>query len=146
MNNIEKNLLEIYEKFYYDTSIDELMLYLNEKFEKITKAGKSEGLQLDSSAEKDLLHRLLLEGVPFYLCDKLKNKLKSFEESISEQPMLLAHPSSIKNYDVINFIESKYISELVNEDYVKIDHKIYQDLYKYIYLFILGMNMNYIDS
>jgi hypothetical protein len=128
MNNIEKNLHELYESFYYQSNIDELLNYLNSKFENITKSGRKDGLILDPETEKQLLHRLLIEGVPFYICDKLKTKLKNYEESISEQPMLLAHPSSIKKDDLINFISPDKISEIVKNDYCVIDKKVYPNM------------------
>ena len=129
MNNIEINLYEIYDEFYYERNIDKLLIYLNDKFERITKKGFKDGLTIDPISEKEIIHKLLLEGLPFYLHELLKIKLKSFEESISEQPMLLAYPNSIKNKNLLNFIEPDYISNLIKNHYVYIDSKIY-DMYK----------------
>ncbi len=117
MNNIEKNLYEFYEKFYYVDNLEELLLFLNQKLENITKSGEKEGLFLDQESEKQILHRLMIEGVSFYIGDKLKKKLLTYEESISEQPMLLAHPSSIKNEDLIDFIDSENLRKLIENDY-----------------------------
>jgi hypothetical protein len=142
MNNFESNLYEIYEQFYYPSNIDKLLTFLNEKFEKITKQGVKDGLNLDKDAERELIHKLMLEGIPFYINEQLKNKMKQFEESISEQPMLLAYPNAIKKQNLLNFLNPKYISILVNDDYVSIDEKIYPDfkeyeifnMFKYLYL------------
>jgi hypothetical protein len=125
MNNIEKNLFEFYQSFYYESNLEDLLNFLNSKFENITKSGIKDGLVLDAETEKQLLHRLLIEGVPFYISDKLKTKLKNYEESISEQPMLLAHPSSVQKKELINFISSNNISELIKNDYCFINSKIY---------------------
>ncbi len=128
MNNFETNLFEIYEQFYYPSSIEKLLTYLNDKFERITKQGLKDGLQLDKEAERELVHKLMLEGIPFYLNQQLKNKMKSFEESISEQPMLLAYPNTIKKQSLLNFIDPKYIFKLVNDHYVAIDEKLYPEM------------------
>ena len=125
MNNIESNLNEIYEEFYYHRNIEKLLIYLNDKFERITKKGLKDGLTIDADSEREIIHKLLLEGLPYYINELLKIKLKSFEESISEQPMLLAYPNSIKNKNLINFIEPEYISSLIKNHYVYIDSKIY---------------------
>ncbi len=128
MNNFEINLFEIYEQFYYPSSVEKLLNYLNDKFERITKQGIKDGLQLDKEAERELVHKLMLEGIPFYLNEQLKNKMKSFEESISEQPMLLAYPNTIKKQNLLNFINPKYIFKLVNDNFVTIDEKLYPDV------------------
>ena len=128
MNNIEKNLIELYESFYYQSNLEELLCYLNSKFENITKSGQKDGLMFDPETEKQLLHRLLIEGVPFYICDKLRTKLKKYEESISEQPMLLAHPSSIKKNDLINFINPEKINDIIKKDYCVIESKLYKHM------------------
>ena len=104
MNNIEKNLNEIYASFFYPSNLNEVLLFLEGKFTKIVESGKAQGMTLNKESEKELMHRLLLEGLPFYIAAKLKDKLKKYEESISEQPLLLAHPSSITNPKMINFI------------------------------------------
>jgi hypothetical protein len=127
MNNFEINLFEIYEQFYYPSSIDKMLTYLNEKFEKITKQGVKDGLKLDKEAERELIHKLMLEGIPYYLNEQLKNKMKSFEESISEQPMLLAYPNAVKK-NLLNFVDPKYIAKLINDNYVSLDEKLYPEM------------------
>jgi hypothetical protein len=129
MNNIEKNLSEFYEKFFYPSSLEELLLYLANKLEKITLSGIKGGLTLDQDAENELVHRIMLEGIPFFISDKIKIMLQSYEESISEQPLLLAHPSSVKNEDYLNFIDDpKYIHQIVNGDYAIIHKKLYNSM------------------
>jgi hypothetical protein len=128
MNNIEKNLYEIYETFYYQANLENLMVYMNEKFSRISNKGMKDGLILDPDSERDLVHRIMLEGLPYYIQEQLRNKLKAFEESISEQPMLLAHPSGIENKDLINYIESKYVAELVKNHYVVINENLYPEM------------------
>jgi hypothetical protein len=128
MNNIEKNLYEIYETFYYQSNLEKLLEYMNEKFTRITKQGLKDGLNLDPDTERELVHRVMLEGLPYYIQEQLRNKLKEFEESISEQPMLLAHPSGIENKDLLGYIESKYVADLVKNNYVAIDTKLYQEM------------------
>ena len=44
---------------------------------------------LQEKKEKELIHKILLEGIPFYMSNLLKNKLKEYENSISEQPALI---------------------------------------------------------
>jgi hypothetical protein len=128
MNNIEKNLYEIYESFYYQANLEKLLGYMNERFTRITKQGVNDGLILDAVSERELVHRIMLEGLPYYIQDQLRNKLKAFEESISEQPMLLAHPSGIEKKELINYIESKYIADLVKNNYVIINEKLYSEM------------------
>ena len=130
MNNIEKNLREINGSFFYQTNLDEMLNYLDEKYENIKISALKKGMSLDSSTERDFLHRFLVEGVTFYYVNKLKDKLKKFEESISEQPMLLAHPSSVesKYKGLLEKINAKYISELVNDDYCLMNFKIYEEM------------------
>lgn len=128
MNNIEKNLSEIYSTLFYESNLNDMLTFLSEKFEKITKSGIKDGLILDKDSEKDLLHRLLLEGIPYFIFEKLKLKLKQYEESISEQPMLLAHPSGVQNQKLINLIEPNYIKQLVENNYITIKEKIYDTM------------------
>ncbi len=130
MNNIEKNLREINGSFFYQTNLDEMLNYLDEKYENIKISALKKGMSLDSSTERDFLHRFLVEGVTFYYVNKLKDKLKKFEESISEQPMLLAHPSSVesKSKGLLEKINAKYVSELVKDDYCLINFKIYEEM------------------
>ena len=109
MNNLEKVLDEITTTSFYKGNFEELIAFFAEKFDKIVNSGIKDGLSLDEKTEKDLLHKFLLEGVPFYFTNKLKQKLKSYEESISEQPMLLAHPSSITKKELLNMIQPKCI-------------------------------------
>ncbi len=117
MNNIEKNLHEYYSTFYYPKNIEELLLYMNSKYQNIVDSGLKSGLQLDSESEKQLLHRLIIEGISYFIADKLKKKMLSYEESISEQPMLLAHPSGVTNQDYLNFVNSSKLKELIEEGY-----------------------------
>ncbi len=105
MNNIEKLLDEIASTSFYKGNFEEVLEFFSEKYDKIVLAGKKDGLDLDEKTEKELLHKFLLEGVPFYFTNKLRQRLKSYEESISEQPMLLAHPSSVTKKDLINLIQ-----------------------------------------
>jgi len=112
MNNIEKVLDEIYSEFFYEDNLAETIETLTEKFERIVSSGKAQGMILDKQAEKDLTHRILLEGVPFVLLTKLKAKLKKYEESISEQPMLLAHPSGVENHDLLRIFPSYIVKYL----------------------------------
>ena len=85
-----------------------------------------------------MIHKICLEGIPFYIVDKIKNHIKKYEESISEQPMLLAHPSGVKNLDLINFIDSKNIEFLVNQNYFSVDKKIYYQIDEFKYLYSEG--------
>jgi len=111
--------------------MNELIEYLSNKFEKITKSGFRDGLNLDEDSERELIHKLCLEGVPFYILEKIKSAMKKFEESISEQPMLLAHPSGIKNNDLIQILESYLISNLVEKNYFIKDKKLYYNIDEY---------------
>lgn len=148
----------------------ELLSFLSEKYTNITKSGFKDGLKLDDETERDLIHKLLLEGLPFYILDKIKVSIKQYEESISEQPMLLAHPSGIKNQEFIKFIDSNFIESLVKKDHFFIDKKVYYQLedykiydeFKYLYSennfedislknpnrkdFIFKFNMNYFKN
>ena len=173
MNNIEKNLYEIYESFYRPININEMLLFFESKFEKIKKKGESEGMILTRESEKELMHRLLLEGMPFYIYNLLKNKIKKYEESISEQPMLLANPSSIIDKKMVNFLNGENIQNLINENYTLLDRNIYENIdlnnyeiynqFKYIYIeglfedesikdnlnrsdYVLNFNINYFEK
>lgn len=128
MNNIEKNLSDIMSSFYYQDNINKLLLFLSEKHEKIMLNGKKEGLTYDPSIENEFIHRLLLEGVPFFLLNSLKETLKSFEESISSQPLLLAHPSGVKNKTLLSLIDPSNILKLIQNDYVVIAKKLYDEM------------------
>ncbi len=128
MNNIEKNLNEIYEKFYYPIYINELMEYLDEKYTSIISRGKSQGETLTEEDEKQLFHNLYKEGVNYFLFTKLVKKIKEYEESISSQPLLLANPSNIENKEYLNFISSFYIKKFMDENYCLIDSSLYEDM------------------
>ena len=119
------------------------------------------------------MHRLLLEGMPFYIYNLLKNKIKKYEESISEQPMLLANPSSIIDKKMVNFLNGENIQNLINENYTLLDRNIYENIdlnnyeiynqFKYIYIeglfedesikdnlnrsdYVLNFNINYFEK
>jgi len=130
-NNIEKILYEIYESFLFPLNLNELLEYLNNKFQKIATAGFKDGMKLDEESEKELIHKLCLEGIPFYIFEKIKTLIKKYEESISEQPMLLAHPSGILNKDLINYLNPSLISDLVQKNYFYKDEKLYYDIDEY---------------
>lgn len=156
---------------YYPTNLNQFLLFFSSKYSKITQSGLQEGLTLPPEAEKDLLHRILLEGIPFFLAQLLKQKLKVFEESISEQPMLLAHPSNITDPKVINMIPSSNIEQIIKKDFTIVNKKIYEDLseyeiynqFKYLYMeglfedesakdnthradFLFNFHINYFDK
>ena len=63
MNNIEKNLNEIYASFFYPSNLNEVLLFLEGKFTKIVESGKAQGMTLNKESEKELMHRLLLEEI-----------------------------------------------------------------------------------
>ena len=88
MNTYEKQIYEIYDSFFTPTNLNNLLLFLEEKYSKILEKGKSQGMTLKQDEEKDLIHKILLEGVPFYISELLRKKLKDYENSISEQPAL----------------------------------------------------------
>jgi len=127
MNNIEKNLFDFYQNFYFSSNIQEILIYLNKKYENIVKSGMKDGLILDAENERQLLHRLTIEGISFYIGEKLKNILVMYEESISEQPMLLAHSSGINNEKVLNFIDGINMKNLIEDVYCMIN-KIYSHM------------------
>jgi len=111
--------------------MSELIEYLTNKFDKILKSGIKDGLKLGDDSEKELIHKLCLEGIPFYILEKIKNSIKKFEVSISEQPMLLAHPSGILNKELINYLESNLISKLVEVNFFFKDEKLYENIDEY---------------
>jgi hypothetical protein len=127
-NNIEKNLSELLSTFFYEVNIVDLLENMNEKYEKIVRSGINSGLILDDDTEKQLIHRLMLEGVPHYLSEKLRKKLISYEESISEAPMLLAHPSGVHNQDLLEFLPSKNLEMLIKNNFTHIDNKFYSNM------------------
>ena len=126
MNTYEKLLFEIYESFFTPDNLNKLLLYLEEKFDKIIKKGQSQGMILQEKEENDLTHKILLEGVPFYMSNLLRQKMKDFENSISEQPALIANPLSIKDKNMINFISGENIKDLVTGLYCVINRNIYE--------------------
>ena len=128
MNTYEKLLLEIYESFFTPNNLNSLLLYLEEKFSKIIKKGESQGMTLQEKEEKDLIHKILLEGIPFYMSNLLKQKLKDFENSISEQPALIANPLAIKDKKMINFLTGENIKNLVNDLFSIINRNIYESI------------------
>ena len=67
MNTYEKQMLEIYESFFSPSNLNSLLLFLEEKYSKIVKKGQSQGMILQEKEEKDLIHKILLEGIPFYI-------------------------------------------------------------------------------
>lgn len=93
--------------------------------------GFKDGLKLDEKSEKELIHKLCLEGIPFYIFEKIKISIKKYEESISEQPMLLAHPSGISNKDYLNFLNPSLMCDLVEKHYFKKDEKLYHYIDEY---------------
>ena len=126
MNTYEKLLYEIYESFFTPDNLNKLLLYLEEKFDKIIKKGQSQGVVLQEKEENDLTHKILLEGVPFYMSNLLRQKMKDFENSISEQPALIANPLSIKDKNMINFLSGENIKDLVTGLYCVINRNIYE--------------------
>ena len=126
MNTYEKLLFEIYESFFTPDNLNKLLLYLEEKFDKIIKKGQSQGMILQEKEENDLTHKILLEGVPFYMSNLLRQKMKDFENSISEQPALIANPLSIKDKNMINFLSGENIKDLVTGLYCVINRNIYE--------------------
>ena len=128
MNTYEKLLLEIYESFFTQSNLNSLLLYLEEKFSKILKKGEKQGMILQEKEEQDLIHKILLEGVPFYMSNLLKQKLKDYEHSISEQPALIANPLSVKDRRMINFLSGENIKNLVTNLYTVIDRNIYNSI------------------
>ena len=128
MNTYEKLLFEIYESFFTPDNLNTLLLYLEEKYSKIIKKGESQGMTLQEKEEQDLTHKILLEGVPFYMSNLLKQKLKDFENSISEQPALIANPLSIKDKKMINFLYGENIKNLVTGLFTVMNRNIYSNI------------------
>ena len=128
MNTYEKQLYEIYSSFFTPSNLNDLLLFLEEKYSKIVEKGKSQGMVLQEKEEKDLIHKILLEGVPFYISTLLKKKLKDFENSISEQPALIANPMSVKDKKMINFLPGENVKSLVNHLYTVINKNIYDSI------------------
>ena len=126
MNTYEKLLYEIYESFFTPDNLNSLLLYLEEKFSKIIKKGESQGMILQEKEENDLTHKILLEGIPFYMSNLLKHKMKDFENSISEQPALIANPLAVKDKDMINFLSGENIKNLVTGLYTVMNRNIYE--------------------
>ena len=126
MNTYEKLLYEIYESFFTPDNLNSLLLYLEEKFSKIIKKGESQGMILQEKEENDLTHKILLEGIPFYMSNLLKQKMKDFENSISEQPALIANPLAVKDKDMINFLSGENIKNLVTGLYTVMNRNIYE--------------------
>ena len=129
MNNVEKNLSEIYEKFFYDDNLLKLTTYLNDKYKSINIKAKRDGMCMAVDDERDFIHNLLKEGVNFYLCSKLKNQLREFEESVSSAPMLLANPGSIEKdlrNDLLNCLPSNSIDDLLKKSISIIDANIFK--------------------
>ena len=128
MNTYEKLLLEIYDSFFHPSNLNSLLLYLEDKFSSIIKKGKIQGMTLQEKEEKDLIHKILLEGIPFYISTLLKQKLKDFENSISEQPALIANPLAVKDKKMINFLSGENIKNLVTDLYTVINKNIYENI------------------
>lgn len=51
---------------------------------------------MDKETEKEILSKCLYECVNNYLYDEIKKRLIVEEQTYSKQPLLLAHPSSVK--------------------------------------------------
>ena len=85
-------------------------------------------MELTGDEEKDLIHKILLEGIPFYMSELLRKKLKDFENSISEQPALIANPMSVKDKRMLNFLSGENVKSLVNGLYTVIDKNIYENI------------------
>ena len=128
MNTYEKLLFEIYESFFTPSNLNSLLLYLEEKYSLIIKKGEKQGMILQEKEEQDLIHKILLEGVPFYMSNLLKQKLKDYEHSISEQPALIANPLTIKDRRMINFLTGENIKNLVMNLYTVMDRNIYNSI------------------
>ena len=128
MNTYEKKIYEIYDSFFTPTNLNNLLLFLEEKYSKILEKGKSQGMTLKQDEEKDLIHKILLEGVPFYISELLRKELKDYENSISEQPALIANPISVTDKRMLNFLSGENIKSLVNDLYTVIDKNIYENI------------------
>ena len=128
MNTYEKQLFEIYDSFFTPSNLNSLLLFLEEKFSRILEKGESQGMVLQEKEEKDLIHKILLEGIPYYMSNLLKKKLKDYENSISEQPALIANPMSVKDKKMINFLSGENVASLVKGLYTFIDKNIYENI------------------
>lgn len=129
MNTYEKQLFDIYSSLFTQDNLNKLLLFLEDKYSKIIKRGEEQGFTMnDKKEETDLLHKILLEGVPFYLSSLLKQKLKDYENSISEQPALVANPYNVKDKRMINFLSGDNLKEIVNNLYTVIDKNIYENI------------------
>ena len=128
MNTYEKQMLEIYDSFFTPSNLNNLLLFLEQKYSKILERGKSQGMTLKGDEERDLIHKILLEGIPFYMSELLRKKLKDFENSISEQPALIANPMSVKDKRMLNFLSGENVKSLVNGLYTIIDKNIYENI------------------
>ena len=128
MNTYEKQIFEIYESFFTPSNLNSLLLFLEDKFSKIVQKGESQGMILQEKEEKDLIHKILLEGVPYYISSLLRQKLKDYENSISEQPALIANPMSVKDKKMMNFLSGENVKSLVNDLYAVIDKNIYENI------------------
>ena len=128
MNAYERQLYEIYSSFFTPSNLNDLLLFLEEKYSKIVEKGKNQGMILQEKEEKDLVHKILLEGVPFYISTLLRKKLKDYENSISEQPALIANPISVKDKKMINFLSGENIKSLVIDLYTVINKNIYDSI------------------
>ena len=128
MNTYEKQMLEIYDSFFTPSNLNNLLLFLEQKYSKILERGKSQGMTLKGDEERDLIHKILLEGIPFYMSELLRKKLKDFENSISEQPALIANPMSVKDKRMLNFLSGENVKSLVNGLYTVIDKNIYENI------------------
>ena len=128
MNTYERQIYEIYQSFFTPSNLNSLLLFLDEKFSKIVKRGESQGMVLQEKEELDLIHKILLEGIPFYISNLLRQKLKDFENSISEQPALIANPIGVKDKKMLNFLSGENIKSLVNGLYTVINRNIYESI------------------
>lgn len=128
MNNVEKNLSEVYEKFYYPIYILELTDFLDEKIKKISEKGGNNLDNMKHDEKMEFFHFVFKEGVNYYIYSKLTAKLKEFEESVSSQPMLLAYPNNVDS-KFLNYYDSKCILELLkNGVYIEENKTIYTDV------------------
>ena len=78
-------------------NLPKILETVNQAFNRILAKGKAQGQECDPDTEKEILGRCMMECVNKMAYEEVKHLMVKEEQSYSKQPLLVAHPSHIRN-------------------------------------------------
>lgn len=84
-------------KLFWQDSLMPVLELVNKSISNLKQRGKAAGLEFDEETEKEVLSKCIYESLHKVMSEALKKTIVKEEQSYSKQPLLLAHPSSVKS-------------------------------------------------